>query len=218
MDDLVKAITEAGKGLEKGDLGMDGLEKACADARELYERLIVLRHKARESMRTGGSPRVTEQEPSGTHAIRLDTRPPDISPRQTSLIDAIEDAGPEPPSETHEAPAASTASEEKTEEPPRPRPSTTKAPRTTTLAEKLEKSTISSLPKAITLSHKFWFVSELFNGDRIRYEKSIERIDKMNDRNEAELFLQQEVVALLKKPADPEALSIFMELIERRFQ
>src|SRR5690606_15437841 len=87
-----------------------------------------------------------------------------------------------------------------------------------TVAEKLEKASIQSLGRSISLSHKFWFVSELFSGDRIAYEKSIETIDKLDQRSAAQNYIDKEVITRMKKNADPEALAIFMDLIERRFR
>lgn len=212
MGELVAALTEADRAMGAGTLGLEGLETACSNARELYERLVVLRHKAREAALSGAAeaPVPVEQPVKRTalaepQAIRLDTRPPEASPRQTSLIDAIADT--EPP-----APVSAPA-------PPRPEPARTEpkaAPRGT-VAERMEKASIPDLGKAISLSHKFWFVAELFNGDRITYEKSIDKLNTFANVDEARAFIDAEVVAKLKKAADPEALATFNELVQRRY-
>lgn len=225
--ELVDALVNAEKGLTAGTLRLEELEAACNDARALYERLVVLRHKARESavghhpaqaptasmaQTTAAVPMV--EEPVVTPPalqevvapVRLDTRPaPDVSPRQTSLIEAIENT------EQEQAPEAARSSSS---------PSTTtkggnKPP--PSVAEKLEKAAVGDLHKAITLSHKFWFVAELFNGDRINYEKAIEQLNGFGNLADAKAFLQTEVIAKLKKPADPEALSTFTDLVQRRY-
>jgi hypothetical protein len=212
MGELVAALTEADRALAAGALGLEGLESACSNARELYERLVVLRHKAREAALSAAPEAPAPAEPpakrpdrSEPMAIRLDTRPPE-GPRQTSLIEAIEateqpaPVAPLPPrmepqrAETKAAPAARS-----------------------TLAEKFEKASIPDLGKGISLSHKFWFVAELFNGDRITYEKSIDKLNAFTNLQEARAFVDAEVVARLKKPADPEALATFNELVQRRF-
>ena len=228
MQDLIAALAEAQRKLESGNLGHDGLELACQNARELYERLIVLRHRSREmqltpqattakpdktSVRSAGDARALEIRPEVKEPppIRLDTRPPDVSPRQTSLIDAIEETGAHELQGSMPTPAKA---EEKENGKPQP---IKKADPVPSLAEKLTKAQIGSLAKSISLSHKFWFVSELFGGDRIAYEKSIMAMDAMQDRDQAEVYLQTEVLAKLKKPADPEALITIRDLIERRF-
>lgn len=213
ITELVAALAAVDKGLTSGTLGADGLEAGCDDARELYERLVVLRHKAREAMVSpkeevppavtpaqnvlGEPPVLAEERP-----VRLDTRPP-LEPvaRQTSLIDAIEHTEKQ---DTIPATSVSAAPEGATKAGP-------------SVAEKLEKAAVADLGKAISLSHKFWFVAELFNGDRISYEKSIEKLNTFKSLAEAKTFLAEEVIAKLKKPADPEALATFHELMERRY-
>ena len=231
MQDLIAALAEAQRKLESGDLDHAGLELACQNARELYERLIVLRHRSREMQL---APQAATAKPDKTNVrssvdardldllpdvkepppIRLDTRPQEVSPRQTSLIEAIEETQsgkeakrPEPVKDN-----GNTLHKDGPGTPP-----IKKADPAPSLAEKLTKAQIGSLAKSISLSHKFWFVSELFGGDRIAYEKSIMALDGMQDRDQAEVFLQTEVLAKLKKPADPEALITIRDLIERRF-
>ena len=166
MNELVAALAVVERQLASGEMDITGLDAACNDARELYERLVVLRHKAREAaLSLSTQPKVKEPPPAPAPvsvpdplAIRLDTRP-ENGPRQTSLIEAIE-ASEEKPAKT---PAAAPSR-------PADRVPSTKAP---TLAETMERAAIPDLAKAISLSHKFWFVAELFNGDRINYEMCI---------------------------------------------
>lgn len=231
MNDLVEALAEAGRGLGRGDLDLQGLETACADARELYERLVVLRHKAREGKHAAAAPAPAEApKPAATEAvnsprkaeptppvaevsepaaIRLDTRPVEVSPRQVSLIEAIEASEEAPAPKPSPEPAPKKAATKAIA------PSAGKAPET--LAEKLEKASIQDLGKAISLSHKFWFVAELFNGDRIGYDRTIMRLNEQPDLASAMTYLEQEVIVKLNKPADPEALATFTELLQRRY-
>ena len=201
INELVTALSAASKELGDGSLELDGLEMACADARELYERLVVLRHKARESASaptnsSGTLLREPEAPAQEQASVRLDTRPAaDPASRQTSLIDAI-------------------ASTEREETKPERKGSGREAP---SLAEKLEKAAVDDLNKAISLSHKFWFVAELFNGDRAAYDKGVERLNNFKGLDEARDFLEKEVVGKLKVPADPEALATFTDLVQRRY-
>ena len=210
MNELVAALVKAQHGLASGELDVAGLESACADARELYERLVVLRHKAREGELKGQAQKTSSDLPATTAtpeqpSIRLDTRPPE-TPRQTSLIEAIEatEQAEVPPSVAQPVKVSTT-------------PDGTSSKKTGTLAERMEKASIPDLAKAISLSHKFWFVAEMFNGDRLAYEKSIEALNRMADHAAAKAFIDAEVIAKLKKPADPEALSTFTELVQRRY-
>lgn len=196
INELVAALAEAERALRDSTLGLEGLATACDNARELYERLVVLRHKAREAaLHAGGGPSAAPPAPTERNApppaptsIRLDTRPPEQLPGQTSLIDAIEEAMPK---------------DEKAEV------SKTKAG--------ARKSRGTDLAKSISLDHKFWFTAELFNGDRSAYDKAMEQLGAAADLAEARRFVEKEVQAKLKKPADPEALATFKELLERHF-
>ncbi|MBK9175120.1 MAG: hypothetical protein IPM46_02050 [Flavobacteriales bacterium] len=230
MNALVESLRKAEDGLRIGTLGAEDLDQATVDARELYERLVVLRHKSRENLRgkakepaESSEPKATVTQPAAAPAmapppppvpapkpaestIRLDTRPQD--PRQTSLVEAIADeAEPEPPvmrtaAEYLKEAAAATA---------------TKAKAPETLAQKLEKARIPDLSKAISLSHKFWFTAELFGGDGKAYEQGIGKLNGAKDVKEAQTILESDVLATLKKPADPEAVETFTELLQRRF-
>lgn len=198
INELVAALAEAERSMRDGVLGLEGLDAACTNARELYERLVVLRHKAREAALSRGgqeaaAPPLDEADALPDKApasIRLDTRPGDIGSRQTSLIDAID------------------ATEQSPDEPPRPKVGTSARKKSTNAGE---------LAKTISLDRKFWFVAELFNGDRTAYEKAIEALDGLADLDAAEAFVAEKVTAKLKKAADPEALSAFKELLQRRF-
>lgn len=193
INELVAALAEAERALRDSTLGLEGLAAACDNARELYERLVVLRHKAREAaLHASSGASASAAEPASRLAvaepvpptIRLDTRPPEAIPGQTSLIDAIE--------------AAATEGT-----PPRPKGA--------------DGTRARDLAKAISLDHKFWFVAELFNGDRAAYEKAIEQLNAAKDLAAASRFVEKEVQLKLKKPADPEALAAFKELLERHF-
>ncbi len=222
VQDLLKALNEAERALGGGALNVAGLEQACDDARELYERLVVLRHKAREGDRphppaaamalAAEPPRPTTRptdapptkatapsttgtpEPDRTPVIRLDTRP-DV--RQTSLIDAIAETENVPPQEPADKPGAAPAG--------RPR----------SLADKLGAAPVPDLAKAITLSQKFLFVAELFGGDRVAFEQGVESINAARSLDEARRLVN-EMTARLKKAPDPEALQAFLTLVERR--
>lgn len=240
MNELIAALAQTERELASGTLGVEGLETACGDARELYERLIVLRHKARET--AVAQPVTAEPAPAPAPApapvpvpatapdppsIRLDTRPPEVSPRQVSLIEAIEATEKEPELALDMAPAAPKSKAPAPAAPaapaPAPAPATPvpapekSAKAAPTLAEKLERASIADLAKAISLSHKFWFVAELFNGDRITYDKTIDRLNSLTDHAEAQTLIDAEVIAKLRKPADPEALITFHELVKRRY-
>jgi hypothetical protein len=221
MHQLWTSVQQALRDLDAGKLDLDGLERASADAQALYERLIILRHKAREGKHTvagaaspvDGPPPVTA--PAELPNMRLDTRPTDIPPRQTSLIDAIaetETPPPAKPSPPEHVRGAST--------PPARPPRTNDKPavKGPSLGDKLEKAPINDLHKAIALSQKFWFVAELFGGQRERYEKAVDTINTIGSIEEARAFMAKEIVAKAARPPAEDALQAFTELVDRRFK
>ena len=260
ITELVSALNAALRDMEHGRLGAQGLERATEDSRELYERLVVLRHKVREAraaMATKAAQQVPapKPEPTAQAPIRLDTRPPESHPRQTSLIDAIaeheehdepkeqvviqghqqeqgsertkavvepkaqvQEAAKAPveqkePSSAHAGPAvAATASRAAA---PAAVPAPAPAP---SLAEKLEHAPIADLGKAITLSQKFQFMAELFSGQKEVYEQAITRINGAAAYDEAKRYVDAEVLARLQKQPDPDTVSSFMDLVQRRFK
>jgi hypothetical protein len=221
MNELIATLQEALQRLEKGGMDRQGLERTVEEARELYERLVVLRHKAREAQVAGGAvkdtpttpPAPAPVEPSTEEPIRLDTRPPDIHPRQTSLIEAIAEMEPEKPAR---AANAKDTGKEVVGPAATPVPKAASKEKQATVAEKLEKAPVADLGKAIALSQKFWFVAELFNGDRIGYDKAVENLNTMSDRAAALDYAETQVRPRMKPDADPAAWDTFIDLIERR--
>ncbi len=183
----------------------------------MYERFVVLRHKAREAAVEAGrtahaTPPKEVPKPSAVSepvpSIRLDTRPPEVHPQQTSLIDAI--------AETEAVePAAPKAAPPPRREPVKP--ASMAAERPVTVADKLEQAPVADLRKAIALSQKFWFVAELFNGDRKLYEDTIDALNGMDGFPAAEAFLREQVTAKLPKPPGEEVATAFKDLLQRRF-
>jgi len=225
MHGIVENLSRALRELESGQLDRAGLERACADAQALYERLVVLRHKAREGVRPLAVPDEEPASPgpglvptSDMPPLRLETRPGEPPPRQTSLIDAIAE------SEVPPSPPAKATPPERvrgTSQPPRKpeRTGTGNAERPgPTLGDKLERAPIADLHKAIALSQKFWFVAELFGGQRDRYEKAVDAINTLASVDEAQAYIAAEVVAKAPRPPAEDALNTFNELVERRFK
>ncbi len=218
MHQLWTSVQQALRDLDAGKLDLEGLERASADAQALYERLVILRHKAREGKSAPPPPVAKEPPPVTAPAelpnMRLDTRPADTPPRQTSLIDAIAETETPPPAKPSPPEHVRGTSTPPTR-PPRTSDKPAKAP---SLADKLEKAPINDLHKAIALSQKFWFVAELFGGQRERYEKAIDAINAMPTADEAQAFVEKEIIAKAARPPAPDALQAFTELVDRRFK
>lgn len=251
MNGLIRSLQEAMGHLGEGKLGLEGLERCTQEAQALYERLVVLRHKAREAEVATGKKqtpalpeapeKVAEPAPTPTPTIRLDTRPPEPPPQQTSLIDAIAETETAPVAKPTATPVAKASEPVKAEapktpkaraisetpeppaEPPKPPKASPAAPpvkkeRPASMADKMEHAPVADLRKAIALSQKFWFVAELFGGERDRYEKAINAINGMAAQADAEAYVRDEITAKLPTPPGEEVANTFMELIQRRFR
>lgn len=220
MNELIRSLQQAMDRLQGGQLTLEELEQATGQAQALYERFVVLRHKAREAavgaVKQPESPQPKAEEPKAEEeepSIRLDTRPPDISPQQTSLIDAIAET------ESLNAMAAEAKpTQAKPAQAPKPKAAKQDAPgRPVTVADKLEHAPVADLRKAIALSQKFWFVAELFANDRKRYEEAIDALNAMTGLEEADTYLKTEVIAKLPTPPGEEVAATFTELLQRRY-
>ncbi len=239
MNELIRSLQQAIGRLGEGKLDLPELEQCAEDARALYERLVVLRHKAREAAVVAGKkeaantagvrPATVEEAIAEADVkesvIRLDTRPAELSPHQTSLIDAIAETetppvskptteAATPPRPAAEAPKPSAQPKPK---PPKVIPVKEKQEQPISVADKMEHAPVADLRKAIALSQKFWFVAELFGGERDRYEKAIDAINGMGSKEEAEAFMRTEVTGKLPKPPGEEVAATFTDLLQRRF-
>ncbi len=227
MSDLIEELKRAEQGMQAGALTLDALDAATMSARELYERLVVLRHKAREQAaaktRTAAEPpsappvqkpaametKVAAAPPApavqapavASSPIRLNTQP--VKPIEPAVAAAVE--------EKEDAPVMRTAAEFLKEA------LAAKAKAPVSIVEKLEHTRIGDLGRAITLSDKFWFTKEIFGGDAKAYEVGVSLLNSAKDVDEARDFLNEELLSKLKTPPDPAALEAFTDLVERRF-
>ncbi len=215
MNELIRSLQQAMARLELGKLGLDELEQATLNAQAIYERFVVLRHKGREAAVLSArphAPEVAEPPPPATvdeamPPLRLDTRPHEVPPQQTSLIDAIAETENPTPRPKAEAPLP----------PAKPVPRK-EAERVLTVADKMGHAPVQDLAKAISLSQKFWFVTELFGGDRKRYDEALQALNAKTSLEEAMNYLREEVTAKLATPPGEEVTATFHELLQRRFQ
>jgi hypothetical protein len=91
MQDLVAQLSDLLEGIEKGTASVDDLDQMVSQARELYERLVVIRHKAFDILvpKTGHE----TAQPQSFKLVDIDpiVEEKQVSNPQTSLIDVIEE-------------------------------------------------------------------------------------------------------------------------------
>jgi len=81
----------------------------------------------------------------------------------------------------------------------------------------LTESPIRDLKKAIGVNDRYHFISELFRGDEIMYERSIKTINAFRIYAEAEYWIERELKVKLGWDESRETTRHFHQLVKRRF-
>lgn len=227
--------------IAEGEGDVEKLEEMVGHARELYERLVVMRHKAFEDVAEESAP-VSKVQPE---AVEETPEPPEVEEKPQAAIPFSVDAGAIEDAEPENAEEPATAKPEdstpETEEETTEEEDEASIPDNQTslidaieeikggslvekfaaendeesLVEKLEKAPIGDLVSAISLNQKFQFINELFGGDNERYLAEIESFNSMDSWNSA-----KKVLAALNDELsweEGEAQEEFIELIQRRY-
>ena len=175
IKELLRELNDASDRLEAGDLHVSELSGLTDASRELYERLITLRYAAMEK-------EVKEDiQPEKKEPFRLN---PTIHPGQTSLIDAIEEVDglsmetAHVQQEEQEQESIEQEQESIEEDAQTLFPEEAAAPtEAASLAEKLSRTPIADLRKAIGLNTKFQLITVYFEGDASKYDEVIDAIN-----------------------------------------
>jgi len=217
LQSLAQQLTDQLNHLYSGQYKKESLESMVNNARDLYERLVVLRHKAYEqevrvdSTESHDSIEIEVQLPNFTldlsevnieehevnesdiNAIQLENI---ADQRQVNLMDMIEEVTKsEPPIVEEEITTLEIQNPEfettkKTETTPivSLNDILSQNQNTTTILNQLEKSKIDDLKKSITMNQRFQFARELFNGDSEQYEITISALNNCEAENALSLF------------------------------
>lgn len=87
----------------------------------------------------------------------------------------------------------------------------------TELVEVLKETPIKDLRKAIGINDRFLFISELFRGDEVMYERSIKTINSFSIFPEAEYWIMRELKVKLGWEKSNHTVQHFDQLVRRRF-
>lgn len=91
---------------------------------------------------------------------------------------------------------------------------TTKEPE---LVEVLSKPRIVDLRKSISINEKYQFIGSLFRGDEDMFERSIKTLNNFSIMQEAQYWMQRELLIKLGWNEEDELVQRFFELVKRRF-
>jgi len=87
----------------------------------------------------------------------------------------------------------------------------------TELMHALKDTPIKDLRKGIGINDRFVFINELFRGDEPMYERSIKTINSFNIYQEAEYWMNRELMIKLGWDDTRETVKHFYQLVRRRF-
>lgn len=85
------------------------------------------------------------------------------------------------------------------------------------LVEVLAKPRIADLRKSISINEKYQFIGSLFRGDEDMFERSIKTLNNFTVLQEAQYWMQRELIIKLGWNEDDELVQRFFELVSRRF-
>lgn len=85
------------------------------------------------------------------------------------------------------------------------------------VAHLLNDSPVRDLRRAIGINDRFVFISELFRGDEVMYERSIKTINGFRIFPEAEYWIERELKVKLGWNESKESTRHFYQLVKRRF-
>jgi hypothetical protein len=85
------------------------------------------------------------------------------------------------------------------------------------LAHALNGTPVRDLKKAIGVNDRYVFISELFRGDEVMYERSIKTINSFRILPEAEYWIQRELKVKQGWDENREVTRHFYQLVKRRF-
>lgn len=88
---------------------------------------------------------------------------------------------------------------------------------TTELSKRLSEGPVKDLKKAIGVNDRFLFISELFRGDEVMYERSIKTINSFTIWPEAEYWIKRELKTKLGWKDSDVIVQQFDQLVRRRF-
>ena len=85
------------------------------------------------------------------------------------------------------------------------------------LAQKLRKTPIDDLRKAIGLNQKFLLINELFGGDADTYNASVDQLNGASNHIEATNWIDSELRGQFEWDNESTTVQEFLDLVERRF-
>ena len=234
LQNLSEYINELVGTIENGGGDKDTIDNLLDATTQLQERLYILRYKAyEESLGVANTPEQVQEKP-----IHLKFGSAAISPNQISLIDVIQEVEPEttetvkqqepikedvptqesikitPPVVT-DRPTTSSNISQKSANSINDKHIHSSEPNS--LGDKLGRTPISDLKKAIGINQKFLFINELFQQNADEYNASVDFINKADSLDDAQIYINSKLISRYNWDLENKHVENFMELVERKF-
>ena len=189
-----------------GALSVTDVDAIQANAKELFERLTVLKYLALERLADGSKNDISSQESLDSEdaeiqpiKIKIGNPEEKVPENQTNLLDAIEESGVELEQSDAENLNQKLASASKS------------------VADKLKAQPIPDLNTAIGINQKYLFMNDLFEGERDEFHNSIAELNKFDSFLDADNYIRNNLVSKYNWDMESASAVRFMELIERRY-
>ena len=216
LNALVAKIQSALTQLENKQLSVSDIDSIQENAKELFERLTVLKYLALEKLveSTDTSKKVKtadENREASTEdadipvAIKISASEPSVPENQTNLLDAIKESKEEV--NEPEIPTDDQSLNEKLNA----------SPSAASLSEKLKKQPINDLITAIGINQKFLFMNDLFEGERDEFHNSLSELNKFDSFLDADNYIKNNLMVKYNWDMENQSVVRFMELVERRY-
>jgi hypothetical protein len=242
MSDLSKKLNDKIAEIESGDLELSDLEGVVSDSRELYERLLILKHKAYEQIE---HPSETEKEKTIVDVVEEEE---EVKEEEEPTLDF---SGITEESEEEEQPSFDFTADEESEteesneptiEIPKEEPSKEdkedlfkdshvekhepedentlneklKEEEELSLRKKLQSTAVSDLKSEISIAKKFEYITFMFEGKNESYNDAIEVLNNCVDGDDARVKLN-EYSSKYNWDLENKSIIKFVELVERRY-
>ncbi len=197
IEALSSQIDDRVKRIQKGTMKIEMLERLLDEVKDLQERLIIIKYKAMEKLaKLPVEKNLFTAENSFNYRLTESTnelnfgleRKGNVPENQISLIDSIAEVEKQTivVKKTEPKPKGQPKEQEKEK---KSRMKKVSVENKTTLGQKINKSPISDISKAIKLNTRIGMIKQLFKGDAELFKRTIDNLNNAASLNEANKIL-----------------------------
>lgn len=232
IQDIIRQLDELGEKLEAGRLAAEEVVEMADLSRDLYERLVVIRHKSYEDLIREGRELEIVEEPQSEG---LESTSEDYVATEENVIDDAlsgdsldgeqrlveSEDGPVIPIGNAEVSPNQISLIDSIEEIKQMEQSLNEKFHDITdeksLAQRLRKKPIADLTQSIGINQKFRFVSQLFKEDKSAFEAAVVKINAFNSYIEADEYIQNTLSEQYGWNPKDHVVKELVDLAQRRF-